>query len=97
MFNNDTKVVIHPDAGSSDPVHDPYSLRLDLHYGEVICWQLSYLLDDGRLRVLNGPGRHPSVIAVPEPNVDLSSCVLVEDGEVISRRRYRVAPGETER
>lgn len=93
IFNYDTKVAVHPTAGTGIDDFSPFPLILVLTYGEFICWQLSYKLTDGRSRKINGPGRHPSVITVPEPNMDIGSCILVEDGEIVHRRRYRVMQG----
>lgn len=89
-FNKDTKFTVF------DPAYSSLSFELNAQYDFVICWRLCYALADGRLRALHGPGRYPSIIEVPDPDAQLSSCVLVEDGEVVPSSMYEVCVGKSE-
>jgi len=57
--------------------------------GPLLCWQFTAKKKDGRLFQLNGDGQFPSVINVPE-SVDISTCVLVDEGVVIDPIQYTV-------
>lgn len=57
--------------------------------GPLLCWQFTAKKKDGRLFQLNGDGKFPDVINVPA-TVDISTCVLVDEGIIIDPICYTV-------
>jgi hypothetical protein len=58
-----------------------------------ICWSLTFALKTGQKRSIHGPGRYPSSLIVPK-DIDMQSCILIEDGIEIKRNKYKLTPPE---
>jgi len=82
-FNNATHVF------TSTFLYNGY-MELQVCLAPIVCWTLTYTLEDGRMGCKHGPGRPPRVVRVPLTTV-FDSCVMVEDGVLYPRENYSVA------
>lgn len=81
-FNNATHVF------TSTYLYNGY-MELQVGLAPIVCWTLTYSLEDGRMGCKHGPGRPPSVVRVPLTTL-FDSCVMVEDGVPYPRESYSV-------
>ena len=83
------KAIAFKNEYNSSDVTSAYFTITSSGGGPLLCWQFTAKQYNGRLFQLNGDGVYPEVITVPS-TVDISNCVLVDEGIVIDPINYKV-------